>query len=87
MESPVETVAEMLGGETPNQDVIEAGSIKVRDRYARECIGIATVELNRAYAEFNDEIPRGRILEAQRLLSAAIRTLDINDADLDGIPS
>ena len=53
----------------------------MRHRFAKEAIGMATVELNRAYATFdiNGEIvtvPNGPINEAHRLLSAAIRSLE-----------
>ena len=67
------------------RDVIEAGSTEIQYRFAKECIGIAPVELNRAYAEFDIDgngniitIPTGRIQKAQERLGDVMSYLDID---------
>ncbi len=44
--------SENARSELPSPSVIEAGSTEIEYRFAKECIGIAAVELSRAYAEF-----------------------------------
>ncbi len=67
--------------ESHGPSVVDLGSIEMRHRFAKESIGMATVELNCAYAAFsiteeNVIVPNGPINEANRLLSGALRALE-----------
>lgn len=80
--APIDEIAGPVLNQKGNGSVSDRGSREVQYRFAKESIGIACVELNRAYDEFvidgeGYEVPSGRIQRAHEHLSAAMAHLDV----------
>jgi len=73
------------------RSVIDSGSRMIKWRWAKETIGLATVELNEAYAQFETtcdevDIPSGKLGRAYRRLEEAMQCLGLADPLGDEIP-
>mgnify|MGYP001272453886 CR=1 FL=1 len=85
---PVEEVAgPSENGHPENRSLIDSNSSEIQARFAKECIGIATVELNQAYEEFvigrnGHEFPMRRLWDAHAHLRMAMQYLNEPDAEI-----